>query len=94
MEQTITLNLPYDLSDQDWIKVSAVYAEMDGWQEGEDFPCWYGSPNDSQYITASSEPSGLVVSGKVNELIWLGWVTKLCAKLSIALNREVYDAES
>ncbi|MBF9002935.1 MULTISPECIES: hypothetical protein [Vibrio] len=94
MEQTIILNLPYDLSEQDNEKVTAVYSEMDGWQAKTDFPCWFGTPNDAQYITVSSKPSGLVVIGKVNGLIWMGWITKLCAKLSIALNREIYDAES
>ncbi len=66
---------------------------MDGWLENKDLPYWYGTEEDNEYICASVEPSGLVINGKVNEMIWLGWVTKLCAKLSHALNREIYDAE-
>ena len=93
MEQNITLNLPYDLSEQEWEKVSAVYKSMGGWLDNTEQAYWYGTEEDNEYIYASVEPSGLVISGKVNEMMWLGWVTKICAKLSHALNREVYDAE-
>ena len=93
MEQSITLNLPYDLSDNDWEKVSIIYKNMGGWLNNTEQAYWYGTEQDKQYIYASIEPSGLVISGKVNEMIWLGWVTKLCAKLTHALGREVYDAE-
>ena len=93
MEQSITLNLPYDLSKSEWDKVSTVYKSMDGWLNNNEQAYWYGTEEDNEYIYASVEPSGLVICGKVNEMIWLGWVTKICAKLSCALNREIYDAE-
>ncbi len=93
MEYSITLNMPNDLSDSEWNKVTEVYKQMDGWLDGLDYPSWYGTESDAQYIIASIEPSGLVIYGKINQLLWFGWVTKLCAKLSIALGREVYDAE-
>ena len=35
--QSITLNVPFDLPDEDWNKIMAVYREMDGWIEGKDF---------------------------------------------------------
>ncbi len=94
MEQSITLNLSYDLSDSDWKKVMSVYKQMDGWIDNRDFPYWFGTEEDDQCITASIEPSGLVVTGNVNESVWFGWVTVLCSKLTLALSREIHDAES
>ncbi|UDL05995.1 hypothetical protein [Marinobacter sp. CA1] len=90
--QSITLNVPFDLPDEDWDKIMAVYREMDGWIEGKDFPYWYGIEGDAQFILVSAEPSGLVFSGNVNHDFWIAWITKICAKLSLALNREVHDA--
>lgn len=93
MEQSITLNLPYDLTDSEWEKVMTVYRAMNGWVEGQDVPCWFGALDGPQFVAASVEPSGLVVSGNLEPLLFRGWVTKLCAKLTAALGREVYDAE-
>lgn len=93
MEESITLNLPDSLSESDWTKVMAVYREMDGWVEGQALPCWFGPLDGVQFVAASVEPSGLVISGNIDPLLFRGWVTKLCAKLTATLGREVYDAE-
>ena len=93
MSQSITLNLPYDLSEAEWVKVMAVYRSMDGWVEGEELPCWFGKLNGTKFVAASIEPSGLLLEGNLDPLLFRGWVTKLCAKLTAALGREVYDAE-
>ena len=34
MRQEITLNVRYDISEQEWAKVGAVYRSMDGWMVG------------------------------------------------------------
>lgn len=93
MNQSITLNLPYDLAEADWVKVQAVYESMDGWFPGQPLSCWFGPLDSSQFVAASVEPSGLHLAGNLDSLLFRGWVTKLCAKLSLALGREVYDAE-
>jgi hypothetical protein len=93
MEQTITLNMPYDLSESECKAVMTVYESMDGWINADNGIYWYGNSPGAPFINASSEASGLVVTGSIDEIIWLGWITKLSAKLSIALNREIYDAE-
>lgn len=93
MEQSITFNLPYDLPQSDWDKVISVYESMNGWLGNSEEAFWYGSGPSAPFIYASSEPSGLVVTGNVDEMLWVGWVSKFCAKLSFALEREVYDAE-
>jgi hypothetical protein len=93
MDQSITLNVPIDLTDRESKAVLAVYRSMNGWINAENGIYWYGNSPGAPFINVSSEPSGLVVTGNVDEMLWLGWITKLCAKLSIALNREIYDAE-
>ncbi len=93
MHQSITLNVPHDLTDEEWAKVAAVYASMDGWREGEALPTWYGTEADQAYIIASAEPSGLLLEGLLEPDLWTGWLTVLCARLSLALGREVHDAE-
>lgn len=94
LEQSITLNLPYDLSPDDWKKVSAVYQQMEGWIDCSGHPCWFGTEKDERYIVASVEPSGLVLTGHISDMIWIGWITVLCAKLTLALGREIHDADS
>ena len=93
MNQSITLNLPYDLNDEEWAKIRAVYESMDEWQSGQALPCWFGALDSPQNLAASVEPSGLLIEGELDLLLFRGWITKLCAKLTAALGREVYDAE-
>ncbi|SFO91522.1 hypothetical protein [Variovorax sp. PDC80] len=93
MRQDITLNIPYDLSNEEWEKVAAVYASLDGWLDDQDGPAWYGREGDARYIGSSVEPSGIQFFGEVETLLWTGWLTVLCARMSLALGREVHDAE-
>ena len=93
IEQSITLNLPCDLTDEEWAKVAAVYRAMGDCIEGQEVACWFGPPESSRFVSASVEPSGLVIQGNIEPGHFRGWVTKLCAKLTAALGREVYDAE-
>ena len=92
MSQSITLNVPVELSPQDWEKVAAVFRELDGWMESNE-ACWYGHENDKKYITASAEPGGLLLEGEIDGGLWTGWISVLCAKLTLALGREIHDAE-
>ena len=91
--KSITLNLPYDLTTEEWKKVTNVFEQLDGWMNHSKYMCWYGTEENEEYIWASVEPSGLLLHGRISDDIWVGWVSKLCAKLSVALAREVYDAE-
>ena len=93
MPNVITLNLRYDWPESDWAKVYAVYQSMPGWQPGQAVPAWFGGHGDVQYIVASVEPSGLVLEARLDAAFWVGWLTLFCARLSLALGREVHDAE-
>jgi len=92
LKQDITLNIPYNLTKQDWDKVTAVYESMDGWLDSTNGPAWYGREGDARFIWASVEPSGIQLAGVVETPLWIGWLTVLCARMSLALGREVRDA--
>lgn len=83
---------PY-LSDEQWAKVHKVYRGMDGWIDEAKIPRWYGTTDEEPYITASAEPSGLVFEGNVEPILWTGWISAICARLTIALGTTVHDAE-
>jgi hypothetical protein len=92
----ITLSLPYDLTAEQWKIVDEVFRSMDGWigyNEADNTPQWYGPDPSPRYVWASIEPSGLLVSGKLPEIHWIGWITVLCARLSLRLGFEVRDAD-
>ncbi|WP_429252994.1 hypothetical protein [Paraburkholderia sp. GAS333] len=74
-------------------KVVAVYKTLDGWIADPDCAYWYGREGDTRYIWASAEPGGLLFCGRVESSLWSGWLTVLCARLSLVLGREVHDAE-
>ena len=93
MIQSITLNLPYDLTDAQWAKVQAVYESMDGWIPDQEIASWFGSLNSPQYVVASVEPGGLLLEGNLESLYFRGWLTKLCARLTVVLGLEIHDAE-
>jgi hypothetical protein len=93
MHQSITLNVPYDLPQDDWAKILSVYQSLDGWIEGADWPSWYGNEGDERFITVSSEPSGLLFTAQMDQKLWTAWVSVLCSRLTQALGREVRDAE-
>jgi hypothetical protein len=88
----ITLSLPKELSDAQWRTIGAIYRGMDGWMEGEDYPSWYGPVDSARFISVSFEPAGLQVFGTIERQFWTGWLTVLCARLSLALNFSACDA--
>lgn len=93
MNQEITLNIRYDVSESEWKTVSDVYRSMDGWLGPDDLPRWYGTEDNSKYILASVEPGGIHFVGQVDSALWASWLTVLCARLSLALGREIHDVE-
>jgi hypothetical protein len=90
---TVTLNVRYDIPEEEWAKILDVYRSMDGWLEGAGIASWYGSEHDSRFIIASVEPSGILLEAQIEPDLWASWVTVLCARLTNALGREVQDAE-
>jgi hypothetical protein len=93
---SITLSLPYNLTREQWGAVDEVFRSLDGWigyTEEDNIPQWYGPESSERYVLASVEPSGLLIEGNLQPDHWTGWLTVLCARLSLRLNMEVRDAE-
>ena len=57
----VTLNIPYDMPDDKWIIVSQIYKTMPNWQGYVDDGCPVWNIEDGETISASVEPSGLVI---------------------------------
>ena len=93
MIQQITINIRYDIPDNEWDIIGKVYRSMDGWLGADDLPRWFGYDNDPRNISASVEPGGILFSGQMEAGLWTAWLTVLCARLSLALGREIHDAE-
>jgi hypothetical protein len=92
----ITLSLPYDLTEDQWTIVDEVFRSMPGWigyNPDDNTPQWYGMESSKQFIWTSVEPSGLLVEGNLDPALWTGWISVLCARLSLRLGFEVCDAE-
>jgi hypothetical protein len=93
---SITLSLPYDLSQEQWKIVDEVFSSLDGWlgyKPEDNTPQWYGPESSERFVWASIEPSGLLVEGNLDSTHWTGWISVLCARLSLQLGTEVCDAE-
>lgn len=93
MEMEITLNIRYDIPESEWTIIGDIYKNMDGWLGSDGLPRWYGTEDNAKYIYASVEPGGIQFVGNMDPAYWTAWMTVLCAKLSIALGREIHDAE-
>ena len=91
--RTITLNVSPHISEQEWARVIEVYRSMDGWIEGAKLPSWYGLEDNPPCITASAEPGGLLFDAEdIDPELWTGWLTVICAKLTLALGTAIHDA--
>lgn len=93
MHQEITLNIRHDIPESEWNAVVDIYKGMDGWLGADDLPRWYGNDDDANYIVASVEPGGIHLTANIDSALWTSWLTVLCARLSLALRREIHDAE-
>ncbi|PQO42566.1 hypothetical protein C5Y97_01635 [Blastopirellula marina] len=57
---TITLNLPTNLTAQQWSEVDQVFRSMDGWIgycEADQTPQWFGDESAQRFVWASVELS-------------------------------------
>jgi hypothetical protein len=92
MQHAITLNIPIDSPPGDWDAIARVYPTLPGWLATTEWPSWFGQEGDPRFISVSAEPSGLLFTCEADNDFWTGWVSVLCARLSLALGREVRDA--
>ncbi|MDO8268455.1 MAG: hypothetical protein Q7T32_11585 [Moraxellaceae bacterium] len=93
---SITLNIPFDMSSESWEKLSDVYRSMSGWQGYviDGCPVWCSLIENKRNISASVEPSGLLIEGDFSESEFNHWITVFMDSASLALGFQVKDAES
>lgn len=93
--RSITLNIRYDMPPSNWIALATVYESMAGWQgPGKDgCPIWCPDGAKGGEISASVEPSGLVLDASVSELTWEHWLSDFIQKATAALGILVKDAD-
>jgi hypothetical protein len=61
-------------TDAHWKRLREIYALLPEWATvGDGMPYWFGPEEDPPYLTASLEPSGIVVDGLLSEENWQEW---------------------
>lgn len=90
MEIDVNLNIHYSAPDGVWDKIDEIYQSMPYWNENATFPEWKG---DDIELSASLEPSGLQVQGRMPDDIWEIWYAQLKQKLTEALGYEIGEPE-
>jgi hypothetical protein len=91
--ERIALNIPYDMPDDKWLIIDAIYKSMPGWQGyiGNGCPVW--EIGAGQTVTASVEPSGLCIEGGSPETDISEWVATFIKHATDKLGFTVKDAE-
>jgi hypothetical protein len=97
MNQSITYNIFYNsMNDHQWRLLSEAYSSLPFWKgfDSNDCPCWFGHENqDEEYLWASIEPSGFLISGFLNDISWREWKCNFEETASSILGFKVHDAE-
>lgn len=82
MNIDVTLNIHYSVPKEIWDRLGELYREMPGWAEahgegGCPWPGqWFGRNGEEEsHLTASVEPGGLQIYGKLPEAVWEDWIT-------------------
>jgi hypothetical protein len=92
---TITLNIPYDMPEEKWQELVKVYENMPGWAGYilDGCPVWKSISEEEKSISASVEPSGLVIDGNMSDYEFNEWLNKFTVRASNVLGFIVKDAE-
>ncbi len=96
--QECVLNVRYDLPNEMWVKIVLVYEKLPGWigfgkvGKGEEgIPYWFSFNEEEKSITASVEPSGLLITGNIEEKQWVTWISKFKKRLSEIIGFDVIE---
>jgi hypothetical protein len=94
--QSITLNIRYDLPDESWGKIGLIYEAMEGWQGyGENgIPLWNIGAKKDISLSASVEPSGLVLEYEQSSPEVEKWISSFISKATNVLGFEVKNADA
>jgi len=88
------LNIRYDLPDEQWKKIAELYTKMPGWIGYlEGIPHWFGEEDDEVTISASVEPSGLLLYARMASGDWEKWLESFKAQAAEALGYPIGEPE-
>jgi len=64
-----------EFEEEHWEELQRVYESLPGWVGiGEHgCSCWYGKSEEPPFLSASVEPSGLMISGSLPPHDWTEW---------------------
>lgn len=91
MEPDVNLNIHYSAPQNIWDKIGKVYESMPYWKGCDNGPLWEEGEDIS--LTASVEPGGIQIYGKMPDEIWEKWHKELKEKLTIALGYPIGEPE-
>ena len=96
LNQNVNLTIRYDMPAEKWELLQVVYESMPGWlgDDKDGCPVWRPTGPGNGEISASVEPSGLLLYFDVSEDAWKVWMTEFCEKASKALGPPVVDADA
>ena len=90
-DQEITLNIRYDMHEEDWKDLVGAFELMPGWigveKTGAFF--WLGKETDEVYIKATITFTGLLVEACLPDVVWDKWINELIKKASETLGLEI-----
>lgn len=97
----MSLNIRYNAPPEIWNKIPFIYSQLNGWLgfgKGGDFgeegmPYWFSYNKDDKHINASMEPSGLQITGLMDDTEWQLWVKEIKRIATKELGYKVGDIE-
>jgi hypothetical protein len=80
-----------EFGEAEWQQLMRLYETLPAWEgEGEHrCSCWFGKSESAPYLLASVEPSGLVVTGVLQEREWERWHTQFVSAIGTLPTIEV-----
>lgn len=90
-DQEITLDIRYDMHEEDWKDLVSAFKKLPGWigveKTGAFF--WLGKEKDEVYIKATITFTGLLVEACLPDIVWEKWKLEFIKVCSEALGCEV-----
>ena len=83
------------MPEEKWNELAKIYESMPGWSGYilDGCPVWKSIKEDKKSISASVEPSGLLIEGDMPDSEFKEWLSKFISGATVVLGFEVKDAE-
>ena len=90
-DQEVTLNIRYDMHEEDWKDLVRAFEVLPGWLGVEKTGVfyWLGKEKDEIHIKATITFTGLLVEASLPDVVWEKWKLEFIKKCSEALGYEI-----